>query len=51
MIDAIQKNRLNDSTIHWVAHRGDCENHIENTLESIKAAIDNGINLLRLMFN
>lgn len=31
------------SKIRWVAHRGDCENHIENTLESIQAAIDKGI--------
>lgn len=31
------------SKIRWVAHRGDCENHTENTLESIQAAIDNGI--------
>lgn len=32
-----------NNSIHWIAHRGDCENHIENTLESIQAAIDNGI--------
>ena len=48
MIDTMQKNKLNDSTIHWVAHRGDCENHIENTLESIQAAIDNGIKLIEI---
>jgi len=29
--------------VHWVAHRGDCEHHMENTLNSIKAAIANGI--------
>lgn len=33
----------NSPKIHWVAHRGDCQHHIENTLESIKTAIDNGI--------
>jgi len=29
--------------IQWIAHRGECQSNIENTLTSIKAAIDNGI--------
>ncbi len=31
------------SKVHWVAHRGDCEHYIENTLNSIKSAMSNGI--------
>ena len=30
-------------SIQWVAHRGECQSHIENTLTSINEAIKNGI--------
>ena len=30
-------------TNQWVAHRGDCEYHIENTIQSVQTAINNGI--------
>jgi len=33
----------NSHKIYWVAHRGNCEHHIENTLESVESAINNGI--------
>lgn len=34
--------------IQWVAHRGDCEFHIENTVQSVQAAIDNGIDNIEI---
>lgn len=40
----IKKN----ASIHWIAHRGDCENQIENTLQSIQTAIDNGIKYIEI---
>lgn len=34
--------------IYWVAHRGNCESHIENTLQSIQSAIQCGINHIEI---
>jgi len=35
-------------TIHLIAHRGDCQRNIENTLASIKAAIGAGITAIEI---
>ncbi len=35
-------------TISLIAHRGDCQWHIENTLKSIKTAISQGIKLIEI---
>ena len=39
------------NNIQWVAHRGDCEYHIENTIQSVQTAINNDIKILKLTFN
>lgn len=34
--------------VTFIAHRGDCENYIENTLHSVKAAIEGGVTAIEI---